>query len=627
MKKLLIIFLFSVILITSNKKAYAAHCICFDPIVFDAITIDKTAIMAAKDVLAAIAEQSFNASWFLQINLDIMANSAKRLAVKNIGQNITNWANGGFQGDPTFVVNPEMYFKNIETSGIRAGINEITKAGGDLLSDSISNTIAKNYRQENSPISQKTTFTLGQTIQDNICNDANLSQMAKNAVADSFNNTNYTAKKAELANSLCSGNASTDKNTQQAMVNIYKSNFSAGGGWGSWLDLTTNRNNTAYGNVSSAKQAVSEKVEKKTEVAKEELDTNGGYLGTKKCIKEVFLETEGITACDQYETITPGSLNFKKLEGGLSGPLDTLRQGQGFTDIDAGILGGMIDGVLGDFLTKGLSGMAKTITSSKGINSNQSFTLDTGTYTKEQARVSLDQNTSLTETEKTNILNKILNELDNKMTTINNLKKIDRSSYLSYLVSYENKVNELANKYNILIGEFPSYNEDILVTAGRSYIRERRTEIGNFRNRLINDDESLAEAERITKETKSKILASNNISEIQVIFQEYQDLVVDGKIPETNSETVIDLEYKNTKESLEKDFASTLDSKITMCNNTLNIERAKKACLAQGQFWSWTGSSCYFEARKECLSRGTNYSWSGSSCINNDLINTSVNNW
>ena len=629
MKKILLTFLFLSIIFTQTPKTFAGvWCdLCFNPIIIDPPAELKTTVMSVLDIAGAISESSFTASWIAQLGLDTMANAAKRVAIKNITSSITTWANGGFQGDPTFVFNPDTYFKNIETSGIRIGLNEINKAGGDLLSDNITNSIAKNFRQEKATIDQKTEFTLGSTIQNKICNDSNLSAMAKNAADDVLSGTAYNAKKTELANSLCSGDASKDKNTQQAMVNIYKEDFSAGGGWDSWLDLTSNPKNTEYGNVSSAKVALSKKVESKKEIAKDEVEQGGGYIGIKTCIKEVYLETEGITSCEEYETKTPGKLAADQISEAVSGSPDTLKKAQGFTDMAAEILGGVIDGMVGNFIGKGLSGM---IGSGGGggetgsLNSNVSFTLTTGNN-KTTTPNTYQQNAVLTKEEKATAIDQMIKQLEDDTETINSLKTIDRKPYLDYLITYETRLLSLESKYETLVKEFPLYNNYAMVTYGKLYVKNQKEKISEFRTRIITDESNLSEAEKIISLTKASLAKATTITEVQSTYQSYIDRVPGHLIPAKNSNNLIETEYKSIKDDLERDITDNMTRNTSSCEAAIQLERSKKECSERGAFWSWNGSSCYYRHRDACVAKGSQFVWVNPNCV--DTTPSQQFNW
>ena len=562
MKKILISLLIAFSLFTNTNKTHAAMA------VMDFATEAATAVSAVANVISSAAEAAFTSSWIGKLSLDTIANTAKRLAVKNISENITNWANGGFQGDPTFVVNPDVYFKNIKTEATRIGLAEITKEGGNIFSDSAVKSVISDFRREQLPINEQIPFTLGSSILDNICNDANLSQMARNAVADSFNNTNYTAKKAELANSLCSGNASTDKNTQQAMVNIYKSNFSAGGGWGSWLELTGGQNEY---NISKQRQiAVANKAQEKEAQAKEEVKQGDGNIGIKKCIKysETAVTEDGIADCVEYETETPGKLAASKIEESIAGQEETLRDAHGFTDMAGEILGGAIDGMIGDFINKGLSGMVKAVAGNNssgksGLNSNTAITLTSGTGVINNPNVSIDNFTP----ENTN-KSTLLKTIDEAPKTIVKIES-EYSTHMSYLVEYEQRLNSLSFCYRALKDSYPGFNDSGRIASGQSYISSALQKISAGKIKITNTlkDKNYDSVLSLVNRIRPIVAISTDPTKVQSAMQEFINGLNNKTIPYEGEEKVLRAELEGERAMTNYERSQNLNPRESECIN------------------------------------------------------------
>ena len=621
MKKIFYIATLLILINANLERASAVECaVCFDPIIMDALTEAKTALSAGFDISEAIADSAFTAKYLVEISLDILANTAKHTAIENIANSVSSWATGGFQGDPTFPTNPGRFLENITKSETRLGLGELME-GEDILSGDVIDSVVKNFRQEQGNVQEKTSFTLGSVAQNSICDDANLSEMAKKAVGGVLNGPSYTAKKAELANSLCSGDASKDKNTQQKLVDIYKSDFSGGGGWDSWLALTSNPKNTEYGNVMAAKVETTQVADEKVNDAKEELEQNNGYIGIKTCVKEVYLETEGITSCEEYETQTPGTLVSSKLADGIFGPARALGKAQGYRDVAMGLIDGVINGVVGGLLAKGLSGSAKSGTS---VNSSNSYTLTSGSYVN--TNKTYNPTIALTAQEKANSIDQIVKQLDADLNLIGFSRKINRQPYFDFITTYENNLNTLETKYNTLTTEFPLYKTRAMITYGTLYIKNQRTEIAEFRNTLTSDVSNLDKAESIISATKARLNRATTTWEIQAAYKEYTDAVTGKLIPSNvSSAEQIDKMYQNTKSELERDLTQNMTNNITQCQAAIDLERLKKACLANGKYYEWIGY-CYYNARRECGDKGGYWAWNGTTCVDTSPSqSTSIN--
>ena len=511
-------------------------------IVFDFITESATTISAAANLVSSAARSAFTGSWFAKIVADTAANAAKRVAVKSITSSITSWANGGFQGNPTFVVNPDTYFKNIGTEATRLGLAEITKSGGNIFSDTAVQSIVSDFRSAQLPINEKIPFTLGSTVQENICNDSNLSAMAKNAADDVLSGTAYSAKKTELANSLCSGDASKDKNTQQAMVNIYKEDFSAGGGWDSWLALTTECQNE-YCIAQKRASAVAQKAEEKKAIAKEETKQGGGYIGIKNCIKysETAVTEDGIADCVEYETQTPGKLVSDQVKSAISGPADTLKDAHGFTDMAGEILGGVIDGMVGDFMNKGLSGMISAVSGgikNTGVNSNTSISLTSGTGVLADPSNQII-NGGLEGVDKTSLVKM----LDDASQTIIKLENVN-SYYLSYLENYKQRVENLNACYDSISGINPSFSDGGRVSAGRSFASGAMTNVIQKIDKAKNNVDSYYSAKSLIIKNKPIIKDSKNALDVQNATTEFINGINNKVVPYVGQDTVLKAEFE-----------------------------------------------------------------------------------
>lgn len=69
---------------------------------------------------------------------------------------------------------------------------------------------------------------------------------------------------------------------QQVLANAFSNNFAVGG-WGAWLDLGTNPNNTQYGATVRASQLIAQEVNQKQTTAKEKMVN--GVMPQEKCTK------------------------------------------------------------------------------------------------------------------------------------------------------------------------------------------------------------------------------------------------------------------------------------------------------------------------------------------------------
>ncbi len=266
---------------------------------------------------------------------------------------IVQWINGGFNGEPFFVTNPGQFFKDI---------------GDEILGDMI---LGSDLAFLCSPF--KVNIQLALTLNYSNKYSAEYSKKSKCTLSDVVNN----------------------------MDDFYE-DFEEGG-WEGWISLTQNPNNNIYGAYLESAAEAQMRIGKKVVEKKLELDWGGGFLSQEVCEEddgrgleegEVVKDADGneVEGGDEYydgiegdeicKIVTPGQTIAGVLDKQLGVPADQL----GVADNLDKIINALADQVFQQFLA-GAQGLLGSSKDSSGNSSNNDWL----TAVKKQAQDASDK--------------------------------------------------------------------------------------------------------------------------------------------------------------------------------------------------------------------------------------------
>jgi len=223
--------------------------------------------------------------------MDIAAYTVAKFLIAEITNSIVNWINSGFEGDPTFVSNPQDFFLGIANEATGVVIQETL--AGQLFCD---------------PYRPQILLALTQTN--------TYSQRAQCTLLDVVDN-----------------------------VDGFLNDFSQGG-WAGWIQLTQNPQNNIYGSYLIAVDERNRRVSQAVGNAKAEVSQGQGFISLKRCKKGTELlgpditnseadllgpdisettTTKGGCAESDKEVVTPGKVIVEQLNLALGSPI---RQGE-----------------------------------------------------------------------------------------------------------------------------------------------------------------------------------------------------------------------------------------------------------------------------------------------------------
>lgn len=198
---------------------------------------------------------------------DQMKGFGKQLAqviVMQLTQDIVNWIDSGFQGNPAFIQDPGGFLER--TGDIAIGEFIFNNPDLNFLCDPIKVEIQLALGLQYQPFRQKINCTLSEVVD----------------------------------------------NVEDAYDNFASGNFIDGGGWDTWLNMTVNPANTKEGAFLIAQGAMEARIKTSQGTLEKETSWSGGALSLKKCTKtyyqlndlgeEEVIKTEDFIGSPFYDT-------------------------------------------------------------------------------------------------------------------------------------------------------------------------------------------------------------------------------------------------------------------------------------------------------------------------------------
>ncbi len=195
--------------------------------VFDKLNVVQNTISAVNNVQSVIKE----------MGLDGVAKMIAQQFVKQITKSIVTWINSGFDGNPSFVTDPQGFFQNVG--------DQVT---GEFLSKTGLDFLCEPFR-----------FNLRLSLVVGV-------NTGKNGYKNQY--------KCTLSGVI--------KNVE-SFDGFMKGQFSQNGGWKSWFQITQNNSNNPIGAYIGVKGAMEAKIGDKKLVETKKLDWGKGFLSWETC--------------------------------------------------------------------------------------------------------------------------------------------------------------------------------------------------------------------------------------------------------------------------------------------------------------------------------------------------------
>lgn len=517
---LIISFVLPSIIIPQTAKAQWAT--------FDAGNIAASFANLAENAADAVASVGSEISTYLlqfkEYVLDTLVHTLIQQIIRQIGQDVINWINSGFQGSPAFVQDPGAFFLDLADQMTGAFIDGADGPLKSLCSPfSIDLKIALAFKYHPKGAGKRYDCTLGTII----------------------------------------------KNSRNAINNASINGFTAGdfrqGGWPAFVSMTTEPQNNIYGAFLETDSELTLKVGGIQSQKKDELMQGGGFLSypdptcakkakdTAKAVNDGAdigvgtndLDNNLVTYNEKKDTFVANTASCPTVTPG-SQISDTMKQNVAAGSnaaVAADEVGEIVDALIAQLATQilkfGVTAISQKDSSGSSYYNNQVTQLEdqkAADDLKASALSKMPEFIQTTKNYKTNIDNSL-----SFVTGINNTYKLVKECYERKIASdppelWANEVtianSRIANIVAILAG-------DLAATT----------------TRLVNQDNDAQDKLNKLYEIQASTTAAKNVLELQGPTQAYTSMVRSGQIT-----TIIDV--KNTK----KDY----DDLIVNYENTKN---------------------------------------------------------
>jgi hypothetical protein len=187
--------------------------------------------------------------------LDGIAYFIARVLIRQITQSIVDWINSGFNGNPSFVQDPEQFARD----SVDRVIGEFIFASDlKFLCSPFEINVRLNLGMQYSPFKDKINCTLSQILQN------------------------------------------VDGAVTQAYTDFMNGDFINGGGWDSWLNITTVPQNNQLGAMIITQGELDARIADRKILDGNELNWSGGLLSMKQCTRTTYDASGNETGSESY---------------------------------------------------------------------------------------------------------------------------------------------------------------------------------------------------------------------------------------------------------------------------------------------------------------------------------------
>lgn len=484
-----------------------------------------------------------------EVILDPVGNALIASAQQQAANSIVAWAKGGFQGNPLVISNLQNYIKNQGINSLKITLGGVPT--GSIYGNSILNTVINSVRtgDTQAQIAALSNSSLPSLVQKNFCNEDSLNQTAMNDVSasdGSYNNADFTARKAELYKTLCSGDPKTDPVLAKSL-NTLASNQPSFGNGDVWL-ATTGGNNEF--NVTSRAVIATKEAQRVAEEAAK-ANVTGGVASETTCVNEVT-DINGDKNCKETAVLTPSGTVQNTISNAVNSGLNRLTNIQG-----SGALSSLITGLAVKYITEGLNSSVSKPTPSQTSTITTKYTQDF--LNNPQAKDSL--------------VKPMRTQFNAYLSTLDKLDPID-TAYLLDINAYESRINAVKTCIDNLQSSSTSYmslQDSSLASDFSAFYASRKPTIDSKRNELLTEKGNISSSRDLVNTTMSLIDKANSSQEIYNIYTSYSDKTQTANFIALNADIQRAGDYRNTKYQSDNDTVlASLSSRCATASNQGN---------------------------------------------------------
>lgn len=480
--------------------------------------------------------------------LDPLGDVLIAVAQLQTSNGIINLINGGFQGSSLIIGDPRAYVGQQGLAAVKIGLGAIASQNGPY-SDTLLSSITNNFKSFSltSKLQSINQSAIPSIIQKNACDDATLSELAKEDVAvegQPLDQAAYTARKQYFYDQFCKGDAS-NPTTATALQRLQAARPSIGG-WDSWLALTVGGDNEYTKNI-QGNQAVAEEERAREEAAQQDYINGRGLISQKKCLVRAPTDGEGgayanpeDAPCISDVVLNPSGLLQDSLTKAENAGLDRLGNVQGW-------------GALVQALTK-ITGLVNGARSSGGSAS------PTNTPTSNPVTTAATNDLANDPTTRATIVDPMNRLLDTAQQTLTELQSVDQQ-LLGQINLYGARLSDVKACYDEVSpndGSFLAFYED------RSNI------LSELQTKVDSDTAGITAARDAIQALRNVLQTSQSSDQIQAAFFTYQNTA--ASLPDYTILAQRKADYATYKSKATADMGSS--GQLTQFENRCESMRA-----------------------------------------------------
>ncbi len=530
--------------------------------------------------------------------LDGIAYQLSRMMLRQMTNGMVRWIQSGYQGKPSFLVNPEQMLRNMAADQAKLVLNDVTKFALDSTKG-VSNALIKDIRnnQINSQAAfQKTiTPTLGITIKNNVCSAEGFGLLARSK--------RWTDAETRRARDVLCANGVTPEQQAKLLDTCFRQNFTCGG-WGSWLDITQNsERNTQVGRLGLALNRVNKQTTEKQSQSTSELNRGNGFFNMKECVRQKNVTVNGNTEqiCDEYQSTSPGQKALTMMNEVVTDPV---KQAQLSNEINESI-NSVASAFLGDLVGRGFKVINEATSKLelevvKGTdNINRSLAGEYKNiddvikgFTKPNASTPApaynQTNLTIVNVTPAAILSLSSNMVKDmrSVASSNDLYLINIQKSIRLLSPYNDQLNVLSSCVSGLNG-----NADF-VQSSKDFLVDRKSKMSTELSAYISDVKNIPSKIEQTRRGIDFITKSQDINAIQAIYQSFNTDIDNGNLKRSEAAEMADNKYQQYDRQIigPRNEEGKIIAKGDMIAN-LQPKIAECQCYSSGSGY-WSNGSC-----------------------------------
>jgi hypothetical protein len=466
--------------------------------------------------------------------LDPLANQLRGETIKHISDDITQWIEGGFNGDdPLIIAKPKEFIDEGGLTVVRKAISALPESStySGAAIEALRNEYTQTDLEEKISILSKSSIPVD--VYNNMCGEKKLTELAKNRARDAdgeYTAEEVTRQKQILYDYACVGDPEDDEHAAKLM-DLYHQDNSLGGE-DAFYNLTVNGDNP-FSRSEQIKWLVTKDAEEEKDRRTRELYGGINAVSERECTEE-STDITGATYCSDSVITTPSASIQEAYNTSKQSIYDYLigAQGDGYND---NVLGGFAESDIFDGFNDGLTTIGTFNTSS----------IDTASAPPVE---DLRENN----TYRLSLIRGITKELSSYEKYLSNLTQVD-NAYLGEIATYEDRVTTMKNCYDSLGTRGIVTVGDSRVTSAYDFYRDRIAKIDGTRSTIASDISKIPAANNLTTTTRAKISASYSSQEISGLYDTYKNTVDNEEYPTSQSQYTNRLDYDNASKGAKED--------------------------------------------------------------------------